>query len=249
MILLALAGAGAGAIAGSFLATVILRWPRGESVARGRSRCDRCGGTLGASDLVPLISFVLRRGRCRRCNARIDRLHPATEAGCALIGAAALWLSPDPAGIGWAVFGWLLLTLAVLDWRHLWLPDRLTMPLIALGCVAAVLDRGITPPDRLIGMGVGLTSLAAIASIYRWGRGREGLGYGDAKLLAGIGGWLGWRPLPLIVLLASVAGLVLVLGWRLAGRPVDRTTALPFGTLLCGAALPGWLAARWLQIV
>lgn len=249
MILLALAGAGAGAIAGSFLATVILRWPRGERVGRGRSRCDGCGVTLTPASLVPLVSFALQSGRCRHCGARIDRLHPAIEAGCALIGAAAMLLSPDLAGVGWAVFGWMLLALAVLDWRHFWLPDRLTLPLIALGFVQALVDPSVSPADRLIGMGIGFASLAAIASAYRLWRHREGLGLGDAKLLAAIGAWLGWRPLPLVVLGASLIGLALALAWLATGRRVDNGTALPFGTLLCAAVLPGWLAARWLQIV
>ncbi|MDE0947668.1 MAG: prepilin peptidase, partial [Sphingobium sp.] len=122
----ALIGGLAGAILGSFLATLILRWPQGRSVMRGRSACDGCGRTLGAQDLIPLFSAMIQRGRCRSCGAAIDPLHGRVEAGCAVIGALALGAMPDLGGIGWAVFGWLLLTLAVLDWRHFWLPDALT---------------------------------------------------------------------------------------------------------------------------
>ncbi|PHP17757.1 prepilin peptidase, partial [Sphingobium sp. IP1] len=129
----ALVGAVAGAIAGSFLATLILRWPQGRGVMRGRSACDGCGRVLGPIDLVPMLSALVQRGRCRTCGAAIDPLHGRVEAGCAIIGALALGFVPDLGGIGWALLGWLLLTLALLDWRHFWLPDALTLPLAFFG--------------------------------------------------------------------------------------------------------------------
>ena len=96
----ALLGAMAGAIAGSFLATIILRWPHGRGVLRGRSACDGCGRVLGVVDLVPMVSALVQRGRCRSCGAPIDPLHGRVEAGCAIIGALALGFSPDPGGVG-----------------------------------------------------------------------------------------------------------------------------------------------------
>ncbi|HWV11962.1 MAG TPA: A24 family peptidase [Sphingobium sp.] len=230
----------AGAIAGSFLATLILRWPKDRSVMRGRSACDGCGRVLSAIDLVPLLSALAQRGRCRTCGATIDPLHGRVEAGCAIIGALALGLAPGLVGAGWALFGWLLLVLAVLDWRHFWLPDALTLPLAFLGLTVGL---WITDPlltDRLIGAGAGYFSLLAVATGYRLMRGREGLGLGDAKLLGALGAWFGWQALPFILLAASSLGLIAVLASLARGSAVDRQTRVPLGTCLAVAALPGW---------
>jgi leader peptidase (prepilin peptidase)/N-methyltransferase len=242
--LFALAGIAIGAIAGSFLAVVVLRWPVGASVVGGRSRCDACGRTLDPGDLVPILSLVARRGRCRRCGARIDPLHGGMEAGCAAIGGAAMLLAPGWPGAVWALFGWGLLTLAVLDARHFWLPDALTVPLGIAGLALGGVASGLPIADRLIGAAAGGGMLLALALGYRALRGREGLGLGDAKLTGAIGAWLGWQMLPLLLLLASLGGLAAALGLRLAGRGVDGTTRLPLGTFLCLAALPAWLIAR-----
>lgn len=239
-------GAVAGAIAGSFLATIILRWPQGRSVARGRSTCDGCGRSLRASELIPLLSVLIQRGRCRRCGARIDPLHARIEAACALIGALALAAIPGIGGAAWALFGWLLLTLAILDWRHFWLPDLLTFPLIGLGLTLGIWANGVAMTDRLIGAAAGYAVLLAVALAYKRLRGREGLGLGDAKLLAALGAWLGWQALPFILLIASTLGLVGALGAKARGKTVDATTRMPLGTLLAAAALPGWMIAALL---
>lgn len=238
------AGAGfvLGAIAGSFLAALVLRWPKGEAVTRGRSRCDSCGFPLGPLDLVPLLGFAIRRGGCRRCGAAIDRTHPALELGCAAVGGLALAVHPDAAGLAGALFGWMLLALAALDLAHLWLPDRLTVPLAAFGLLAALLPGAPSPLDALTGAALGWLLLAAIALAYRRLRGREGLGGGDSKLLAAIGAWLGWQFLPFVLLLASAAGLAAVAAAAAAGRPPAATDRLPFGAFLAVAAWPLWLA-------
>ena len=233
-------GAIAGAIAGSFLATLILRWPKDRSVVRGRSACDGCGRVLSAIDLVPMLSALAQRGRCRTCGAAIDPLHGRVEAGCAIIGALALGLAPGLVGAGWALFGWLLLVLAVLDWRHFWLPDALTLPLAFLGLTVGLWVTDPMLTDRLIGAGAGYFSLLAVATGYRLMRGREGLGLGDAKLLGALGAWFGWQALPFILLAASSLGLMAVLASLARGRAVDRQTRVPLGTCLAVAALPGW---------
>lgn len=234
---MALIGGVAGAILGSFLATLILRWPQGRGVARGRSACDGCGRVLGARDLIPLFSALVQRGRCRTCGARIDPLHGRVEAGCALIGALAIGGMPDLGGIGWAVLGWMLLTLAVLDWRHFWLPDALTLPLAFLGLTLGMWATDVVLIDRIIGAAVGYGALLAIALAYRTLRGRDGLGLGDAKLLGALGAWFGWQALPFILLIAAVAGLLVMVA---TGRARDRTARVPLGTFLALAALPGW---------
>jgi leader peptidase (prepilin peptidase) / N-methyltransferase len=234
----ALIGGLAGAILGSFLATLILRWPQGRSVMRGRSACDGCGRTLGARDLIPLFSAMMQRGRCRSCGAAIDPLHDRVEAGCAVIGALALGMMPDLGGVGWAVFGWLLLTLAVLDWRHFWLPDALTLPLAFLGFTIGLWATDVALIDRAIGAAAGYGALLAIALGYRAMRGRDGLGLGDAKLLGALGAWMGWQALPFILLIASVTGLLVML---LTGRAKAAGARVPLGTFLALAAVPAWI--------
>ncbi len=238
---MALTGGVAGAIIGSFLATLILRWPQGRSVMRGRSACDGCGRKLTPRDLVPLLSAMVQRGRCRACAASIDPLHGRIEAGCAIIGALALGMRPDLGGIGWAMFGWLLRTLAVLDWRHFWLPDALTLPLAFLGFTIGLWATDVALPDRAIGAALGYGALLTIALSYRALRGREGLGLGDAKLLGALGAWFGWQALPFILLIASSMGLIVML---VTGRAKDRMARAPLGTFLALGALPGWIIVQ-----
>ena len=230
-----------GAVLGSFIATLAIRWPAGRSVVHGRSCCDGCGRTLRAADLVPLLSWGWRRGRCATCAAPIDALHPVVEVLALAIGLAAGLVAPGAEGIAGAAFGWLLLALGALDWRAWWLPDRLSLLLAALGLATGA--AGIVPPlaDRLIGGVAGYLSLRLIGWAYRRIRGREGLGGGDAKLLGAIGLWLGWRALPAVLLCACLVGLGIV-GWRLAtGRRVAASDAMPLGTLMAVAAYPAWL--------
>jgi leader peptidase (prepilin peptidase)/N-methyltransferase len=236
----ALIGALAGAILGSFLATLILRWPQGRGVMRGRSACDGCGRTLTARDLIPMLSALLSKGRCRTCGGAIDPLHGRVEAGCAIIGALAIGFRPDLGGIGWALLGWLLLTLAVLDWRHFWLPDALTLPLAFLGFTIGLWATDVGLTDRVIGAIVGYGALLGLALGYRAVRGREGLGLGDAKLLGALGAWFGWQALPFLLLIASAMGLVVMLA---TGRAKARTARVPLGTFLALAAAPAWALA------
>lgn len=232
----------AGLILGSFIALLTQRWPAGRSVVRGRSQCDACGRTLAARDLVPLLSVLASKGRCRQCGGAIALRHSWIELAAGGIGAAALGLHPGLPGIAGAAFGWGLLVLAVLDVEHFWLPDRVTLPLAALGLLAGLVAE---PPlmDRLIGAAAGFATLAAVAALYRAATGRRGMGGGDPKLFAAIGAWLGWLTLPIVLLLAALLGLALVGLDRLRGRPVDRLTRLPFGALMAVAAWPVWLAS------
>lgn len=238
----ALGGFVLGAIAGSFLATIVVRWPRGETVVRGRSRCDGCGRTLTGFELVPLLSGLVQRGKCRSCGGAIDRDHLTIELAAAAIGAAAFGFSPGLAGAGWALFGWLLLALAALDLRHFWLPDRLTAPLAGLGLALGGVTSGAWPLDRLVGALAGFISLWVTGAAYRRLRGRDGLGLGDAKLLGGIGAWLGWQALPFVLLAGSLIGLIAA---AVSGE-LTRDRHVPFGAALAAGALPGWVALRLL---
>jgi len=230
-----------GAVIGSFMAAILVRWPQGRSVLKGRSHCDACGKTLSPRDLVPILSWFLVRGRCRHCGAAIDRRLLAIEAGAALIGLTAIAAHPLPAAIYTAIFGWWLFLLAALDVEHQWLPDRLTLPLIAAGLPVAWV--GVGPPldERLIGAAAGFAALALIAFLYRHLRGREGLGGGDPKLFAAIGAWLGWQQLPFVLLGAGLLGFAAILLRLSRGETVAHTDRLPLGALMALAAWPIWI--------
>ena len=229
---LALLGVVVGVCIGSFIAALTLRWPAGRALG-GRSRCEACARQLAWYELVPLVSYLVLRGRCRSCGAAIGVRQLAIEAAGGVIGGLSLFWLGAP-GIAVAGLGWALLTLLVLDAEHFWLPDRITWPLAAAGLVFAAPPL----PDRIAGLIAGYASLTLIALAYRWRTGRDGLGGGDAKLLAAIGAWLGWQPLPWVVLAAALLGLVVVLANWCRGQLPTATTRLPLGTLLALAAWP-----------
>jgi leader peptidase (prepilin peptidase) / N-methyltransferase len=238
-------GAILGSIIGSFVAAIVMRWPLGRSVASGRSACDACGHVLGAGELVPIVSALVQRGKCRHCGATIDRRHLAIELTAALVGAVALGVAPGLAGLAGALFGWTLIALIALDVAHYWLPNLLTLPLLLFGLCGGLI--GLDPhfTDRLIGAAAGYLSLAAIAFAYKCLRGRDGLGGGDPKLLGAIGAWLGWEYLPMVLLGGSGVGLLYVLFRHLRGTPMKATDRLPLGALMALAAFPLWIYAQY----
>lgn len=237
-------GALAGLIAGSFIGALVARWPQGRSVARGRSACDACGTGLTWRELIPLVSFLAQRGRCRNCGAPIPASHVAAEAAATIVGASAFAVAPPVAfALAGVVFGWTLIALALLDLSHLWLPDRLTLPLGAAGVAAALAGLGPAPRDSLFGAAAGFGLLWLIGAGYRASRGRIGLGGGDPKLLGAVGAWVGWALIPPVLLIASVTGLAIVAVRAGRGAPLAATDKLPFGTLMALAAWPVWLFA------
>lgn len=159
-----------------------------------------------------------------------------------LIGAAALFVAPGWSGAGGALFGWLLLTLAALDVEHFWLPNALTGTLAAAGLGFALVENDLA--SRLIGAAAGFGSLALIAWSYRALRKRDGMGAGDPKLLGAIGLWLGWEPLPFVLLGACLVGLLVVLAMRLRGGTIDGAMKMPLGALLALGAFPVWVMLR-----
>jgi leader peptidase (prepilin peptidase)/N-methyltransferase len=221
-----------GAIIGSFIATLCLRWGRGEQATVGRSRCDNCNRELSAVELIPFASWVFTRGRCRTCGAPISRLHLWIELGAAALVSLAVALQPNISGAVLAVFWLLLIAPAVLDARHHWLPDPLTALLAVAGLAIGGVATGVPFVDRLIGGAAGFLVLWIIACSYRQSRSREGLGAGDPKLLGAIGLWTGWFALPPILLIAALAGLAIAVA---QGR--SRLDRMPFGTLLAAAAI------------
>lgn len=233
---------GAGLIVGSFLGLVSLRLPRGEGIVGGRSRCAGCERPLAPWSLVPLISYLASRGQCAACHAPIPPRYPVMELAAAGIGvwAALSQTSPLAAGLT-ALLGWQLMLIAVIDAEHFWLPDRLTLPLLGTGLLAAATLGRTSPVDALIGAAVGFACLWLLAQAYRRLRGREGLGGGDPFLLAAAGAWVGWIGLPSVLLWASVAGLSLVAARALAGGRVSGADRLPFGPFLAAGVWLTWL--------
>jgi len=242
-----LAGFFLGAIAGSFLATAVIRWPAGRQVTRGRSACDRCGRILGPLDLIPIASFLIRRGRCATCAGAIDRRHPMVEVAAALIGAISFAIAPGAVGVAGALFGWMLLLLGALDVEHFWLPDRLTWLLALIGIALGAAGLPPVPNDRLIGLVLGFAGLWLVGALYKAIRNREGLGGGDPKLLGAIGAWLGWAALPYVLLLAGLVGIGAVLLAKRRGEDVSATTRVPLGALMAIAAWPVWLVQNGLS--
>ncbi|QGN53933.1 A24 family peptidase [Novosphingobium sp. Gsoil 351] len=235
-----------GAIVGSFLGAALIRLPKGESVVAGRSRCDCCGRVLGPSDLIPIVSFVMLRGRCSACGGAIDPWQFAAEPGGAMVGIVAALFARDGATLGLGlILGWQLLLLGLLDLRHLWLPDRLVLLLAATGLVfsgLAAVRHPVLLAGPLLGAVLGFGILWLAATLYRGWRGREGLGAGDPKLLGGIGLWLGPLGVVETLLAASLLGLIAVAGLMLTRRAPAADTALPLGTLLALAGFAVYLA-------
>ncbi len=229
---------------GSFLGVLIRRLPADRPIAAARSCCEACGRTLGPLDLVPIASYLALRGRCRSCGARIAPMHLGVElAATAVAGVAAAFDSGAPLWAGCAL-GWTLLALAWIDWEHFWLPDALTLPLIVAGLAATWFLAPWAATDHAAAAALAYAGLRGLGALYRRLRGREGLGQGDAKLLAAGGAWLGLAALPDLLLLAALLGLAAagVARWR--GRAMTAATALPFGPPLAAATWALWLLAR-----
>jgi leader peptidase (prepilin peptidase)/N-methyltransferase len=240
---------------GSFLGVLITRLPRGKAVVVERSRCDRCGHALRARDLIPLVSFTLSRGQCRYCRGAIGVFAPVIE--MAALGVAFWAALVTSGGNLWltCLLGWWLLTMACIDIETMLLPDTLTLPLLLVGLGSVAWFNPQALPDHLLATAAGYLVLFATARTYRALRGRDGLGLGDAKLLAALGAWLGLAALPALLFAAASLGLVAALGLAAAGRRVVGTTAIPFGPCLAmsgwlfwlyGDGVGDWLANEWL---
>jgi leader peptidase (prepilin peptidase) / N-methyltransferase len=265
---------------GSFLNVCLSRWPEGESIVHPRSHCRACGRTLAWWENIPLLSWVMLRGRCRTCGAWIGVRYPLVEALVATVWGTLIWYSGDDlfhpdaqSATYWLAvavtacslgFLWLLIALAVLDAEHLWLPDWLTIPtsisgflVYALSLMVALLvgASGATLNEVLRALGwrvVEIFAAAALILLIRWVywlvRRREGLGIGDAKLLAMLAAWLG-LPLALLSLfLGVVVGAVFAVALLVVRPRVSGGTwagaKLPLGTFLC---IGGIVSALWGQ--
>ena len=227
--------------AGSFCGVLVRRIPAGQPIALARSRCDSCGTALGWRDLVPLASFAMSGGRCRHCGKPIGVFHPAIELAAVAVALCAVWLDEGAAAWLDCGLGWTLLTLAWIDRDWMLLPDILTLPLLLTGLAVAWFDGPEALTQATLGAAAGWLGFTLIAVGYRRLRGRDGLGLGDAKLLAAGGAWVGIGLLPTVILLAAVVALTVAVPARLLHGTTSADTPLPFGPWL---ALGIWIV--WL---
>ncbi|WP_371229653.1 prepilin peptidase [Roseovarius sp. 2305UL8-3] len=231
---------------GSFLAVLADRLPRGEDVVRKPSACRSCKTPLKPRDLLPILSFALSAGRCRQCKAPIPPWLLYMEIiaiGCAIL---ALILGTTPAEIVlYALFLWVLQALVASDLLWFRLPDPLTGALFVIALALAWVTGLPRPEMALWGAVIGVGSFAILRWGYRWIRGREGLGLGDVKLIAGLGAALGPYDLPMMLLVAALTTLAVAAVGRLrSARALSPTRPLPFGAALACATVVIWVAQR-----
>jgi leader peptidase (prepilin peptidase)/N-methyltransferase len=244
-----------GLFVGSFLNVVIHRGPAmwnlvDEKTRRGdllapRSYCPSCGAPIPSWRLIPLVSYFLQNGWCHSCKTPISIRYPIVEAMGACVALCALFAF----GVSWAalfasIFGWALITLAMIDLETGFLPDAITLPLIAIGLLVNGFDQFALFPDAIIGAFVGYCAFRIIGIAFKAARGREGLGQGDAKLLAAIGAWCGWAALPTVVFLGAVATLAVVGIRHATGKSIASDAEIPFGPGLCLAGFVVLAAAQ-----
>jgi leader peptidase (prepilin peptidase)/N-methyltransferase len=236
-----------GAVVGSFLNVVIIRLPEGRSVVRPGSACGACGRPVRWFDNVPVLAYFWLRGRCRDCGTRLSPQYPLVEAGTALLS----WLALRRFGLGldYAIaFAFLasLVAISGVDLKIRIIPDAISLPGTLLALVVSPWSGFTTPVDALVGCFSGIGSLFLIAWAYEVIRDREGMGFGDVKLLGMIGATLGWQALPATLLLASLAGAAVGIGMVLASGRRDLALPIPFGPFLALGAMVSLFFSDWL---
>jgi leader peptidase (prepilin peptidase)/N-methyltransferase len=207
------------------------------TIVRPRSGCPHCGHRITALENIPVISYLMLRGKCAKCKARISARYPVVEAFTGLLSAYISWhFGFSLATVGALIFGWALIAGAVIDFDTQLLPDGITLPLVWLGLLLNLWGTYTTLESALIGAVAGYLSLWSVYWLFKFATGKEGLGYGDFKLLAAIGAFLGWQMLPSVILLSSLVGALLGIALIVfTGR--GRHQPMPFGPYLAGAGL------------
>jgi len=214
------------------------------NLARPGSRCPHCGHRIRWYENLPVLSWLALKGRCSACGARIALRYPLVELATAALFAAVAWrLGPQPQALLWCGVVAVLLALALIDWDTTVLPDAMTLPLLWAGLVAASLGwlPELTLPQSLAGVAAGYLSLWSVYWLFKLVTGKEGMGYGDFKLLGALGAWLGWQAILPIVLMASVIGAVVGLVMKASGS-LREGRFVPFGPFLAGGGLVVMLA-------
>ncbi len=207
------------------------------TIARPRSHCPACGHQLAWHENLPLLGWLRLKGRCSACGIHISARYPVIELTTSVLFAAIAWrFNAQPVTLLWCAFAAVLLVLALIDWDTTVLPDSLTLPLLWAGLVAAALGWTLALPEALWGAVAGYLSLWSVYWLFKLATGKEGMGYGDFKLLAALGAWLGWQMIVPMLLLASVIGAVAGIAMKFAAT-LREGRYVPFGPFLAGAGL------------
>jgi leader peptidase (prepilin peptidase)/N-methyltransferase len=202
-----------------------------------RSACPHCGHRITALENIPVISWLVLRGKCSACKAPISPRYPVVEAATGLLAALVVWqLGSGWLGLAALAFTFMLIALTLIDYDTKTLPDDLTYPLLWLGLLVNMNGTFVPLRDAVIGAMAGYLVLWAVYWLFKLVTGKEGMGYGDFKLLAALGAWLGWQMLPTIVILSSVVGAVVGIGLIVFARRA-RDNPIPFGPYLAAAGM------------
>ena len=207
-----------------------------------RSACPYCGHQISALENIPLLSWLCLRGRCRSCHKPISIRYPAVELLTAVASVAvAAYFPPGIPLAGALLLTWILIALTFIDFDKMLLPDQLTLPLLWAGLIINISEQYVSLTDAVLGAAAGYMVLWSLYWTFKLLTGKEGMGYGDFKLLAALGAWLGWQSLPLILILSSCVGAILGITLIVANRQ-QHGKPMPFGPYL---AIAGWIALLW----
>jgi leader peptidase (prepilin peptidase)/N-methyltransferase len=258
-----------GLLVGSFLNVVILRlparlmaqWrldafdtlamepdnaPMPPGIVREPSHCPHCKHPLAIRDNIPLFGWLLLGGRCRYCKTPISIQYPLVELLSGLASVVIVWkFGPSEAALAGLVFTWMLIALAGIDFRTQYLPDQLNYPLLWLGLLLSLLPMFVPPGTAIAGAAIGYLSLWSVYWLFKLLTGKEGMGYGDFKLLAALGAWMGPAALLPVILLSSLIGAIIG-GGLIALRKHGRDIPMPFGPFIAAAGWVWFVAGEWL---
>ncbi len=207
-----------------------------------RSRCPHCKHPIGALENIPVISYLLQKGRCKHCGEPISPRYPIIESVTALLSVVVAWrFGVSEQALFAVLLTWALITLSMIDFDTTLLPDDITLPFLWLGILLGLSAVYVDIQASVIGAVAGYLSLWLVYHVFKLLTGKEGMGYGDFKLLALLGAWMGWQQLPLVIILSSIVGAVVGVSLILF-RGRDRNIPIPFGPYLAAA---GWIALLW----
>ena len=212
------------------------------SLSQPGSRCPACARPIRWYENIPVVSYLLLRGRCAGCAKRISLRYPAVEmlaaASAAMVAAE---FGPTAFGVSAVLLTWGLIAASGIDLDHQLLPDSIVLPLLWLGLLVAAIGGRVTAAEAIVGAAAGYLSLWLVYHGFRLATGKEGMGYGDFKLMAAFGAWLGWSLLPLVIILSSLVGAVVGMVLMATGK-LARGKPMPFGPFIAAA---GWIALLW----